>query len=297
MTFFALCLVLVAALVHATWNYYLKKANANRTFWWVVYWLTASLTLPLLLIFNFEAFRHVTVVGWMVIALSAPIHVCYGVVLQQGYRQSDYSIVYPTARGTGPLISVLAAIFILGNEPTIWGGIGILSILISIVLLTFPGLSRGPTKAELSVKKGILWGTLTGLFIAGYTFCDAWAVQQATGLTPITFYFPSLLVRALIFTPFIVVKKTWHEEVKELFRSAQTRTSLIIVSVGSPLAFILVLYALTLSPLAYVAPTREVGMMLGVIIGGMLLKERMSCSRILGVLGMTLGVVMIAFAG
>lgn len=297
MSVISLCLVLAAAFVHATWNYYLKKANANRTFWWVVYWLTALVTIPILLIFKFDEFLQVSSVGWLVIALSAPIHVCYGVVLQQGYRHSDYSIVYPTARGMGPLISVLAAIVFLGNEPTLWGSVGIISILLSIVLLTIPGFSPDSTLKSISIKKGILWGSLTGLFIAGYTFCDAWAVQQSTGLTPITFYFPSLLLRALIFTPFILAKSSWREEVKELWFCERIRKSLFIVSVGSPLAFILVLYALTLSPLAYVAPTREFGMMIGVIMGGLFLKEPMTITRVLGVIGMTFGVVLIGWAG
>ena len=293
----ALGLVLLAALVHATWNYYLKKANANRTFWWVVYWMTAVVTVPALLIWDSQAFANITSIGWLVIFLSAPIHVCYGVVLQQGYRHSDYSIVYPTARGMGPLLTVIAAIVFLGNAPTFWGWIGIGSILLAIVLLTLPVSTDESTAKDLRIKAGVLWGSLTGLFIAGYTFCDAFAVQQATGLNPITFYFPSLFVRAMVFTPFIVMKKGWRDEVKELFASAQIRKSLAVVSVGSPLAFILVLFAMTQAPLAYVAPTREVGMMLGVIVGGLLLKERLTMMRLLGVLGMTLGVVLISLVG
>lgn len=295
MSLTALCLVILAALVHATWNYFLKKANANRSFWWVVYCITAIVTVPALYFYNPHAFDNITAIGWLVICLSAPIHVCYGVVLQQGYKKSDYSIVYPTARGTGPLISVLAAIAFLGNTPTVWGWLGISSILVAIVLLAMP--SQEGDARNLRVKEGVFWGMLTGLFIAGYTFCDAWAVQQATGLTPLTFYFPSILVRSLVFAPFIVTRNGWQDEVKELFTTSRIRKSLVVVCVGSPLAFLLVLYAMTMAPLAYVAPTREVGMMIGVVVGGLLLKERLSIKRVMGVIGMTLGVIMIGFGG
>ena len=296
MSLTALSLVILAALVHATWNYFLKKANANRAFWWVVYCITTVVTVPALFLLIPEAFDNITAMGWLVICISAPIHVCYGVVLQQGYKKSDYSIVYPTARGTGPLISVLAAIVFLGNTPTVWGWLGILSILVAIVFLALPSQDVDASKT-LRVKKGLCWGMLTGLFIAGYTFCDAWAVQQATGLTPFTFYFPSILVRALVFAPFIVMRKGWQEEVKELFTTPRIRKSLAVVSVGSPLAFLLVLYAMTMAPLAYVAPTRELGMMVGVVVRGLFLKERLNAKRLIGVVGMTLGVIAIGLGG
>ena len=67
MSLSALGLVLLAALVHAMWNYYLKKANANRTFWWVVYWMTAVVTVPALLIWDSQAFSNITSIGWLVI--------------------------------------------------------------------------------------------------------------------------------------------------------------------------------------------------------------------------------------
>ena len=95
MSLTALILVLTAALVHATWNYFLKKANAGRPFWLLVYLITAVITVPALFIYDPDSLKNITPVGWFVIALSAPIHVIYGQVLQIGYKKSDYSIVYP----------------------------------------------------------------------------------------------------------------------------------------------------------------------------------------------------------
>ena len=187
MSLTALTLVVTAALVHATWNYFLKKANATRPFWWLVYIITGVITVPALFIYDPQALTNITPTGWLVIALSAPIHVIYGQVLQIGYKKSDYSIVYPTARGTGPLITVLCAVLILGDRPSFWGWIGIALILASIVLLAMPHKQDKQTQ-DLRIRAGIFWGFLTGCFIAGYSFCDAWAVQQETGLTPLSFY-------------------------------------------------------------------------------------------------------------
>ena len=296
MSLLALVLVLTAALVHATWNYYLKKANATRPFWWIVYIITAVITVPALFLYDPESLKNFTPTGWLVIALSAPIHVIYGQVLQVGYKKSDYSIVYPTARGTGPLISVLSAVLILGDRPSFWGWVGIILILGAIVLLAMPQKTDKNTQ-DLRIRAGIFWGALTGCFIAGYSFCDAWAVQQATGLTPLSFYFPSIALRALVFAPFIVMHANWKEESKEILTTPRLQKALAVVTVGSPLAYILVLYAMTMAPLAYVAPSREVGMMIGVVLGGLLLKEKLSATRLTGVIGMTLGVILVGLEG
>lgn len=296
MSLTALVLVLTAALVHATWNYFLKKANATRPFWWLVYIITAVVTVPALFIYDPQALSNITPIGWLVISLSAPIHVIYGQVLQIGYKKSDYSIVYPTARGTGPLITVLCAVLILGDRPSFWGWIGIVLILASIVLLAMPHKQDKQTQ-DLRIRAGIFWGFLTGCFIAGYSFCDAWAVQQETGLTPMSFYFPSIAVRAIVFAPFIIMHANWKAESKEILTTPRLQKALAVVTVGSPLAYILVLYAMTIAPLAYVAPSREVGMMIGVVLGGLLLRERLSVTRLAGVIGMTLGVILVGLEG
>lgn len=296
MSALALLLVLTAALVHATWNFFLKKANATRPFWWLVYIITAIITVPALFLYDPDSLKNITPIGWLVIALSAPIHVIYGQVLQIGYKKSDYSIVYPTARGTGPLITVLSAVLILGDSPSFWGWIGIILILGAIVLLAMPQKTDKNTQS-LRIRSGIFWGALTGCFIAGYSFCDAWAVQQTTGLTPMSFYFPSIAVRALVFAPFIIMHANWKEESKEILTTPRLQKALAVVTVGSPLAYILVLYAMTMAPLAYVAPSREVGMMIGVVLGGLLLKEKLSTTRLMGVIGMTLGVILVGLEG
>ena len=296
MSALALLLVLTAALVHATWYFFLKKANATRPVWWLVYIITAIITVPALFLYDPDSLKNITPIGWLVIALSAPIHVIYGQVLQIGYKKSDYSIVYPTARGTGPLITVLSAVLILGDRPSFWGWIGIILILGAIVLLAMPQKTDKNTQS-LRIRSGIFWGALTGCFIAGYSFCDAWAVLQTTGLTPMSFYFPSIAVRALVFAPFIIMHANWKEESKEILTTPRLQKALAVVTVGSPLAYILVLYAMTMAPLAYVAPSREVGMMIGVVLGGLLLKEKLSTTRLMGVIGMTLGVILVLFEG
>lgn len=290
----ALALVLLAALLHAIWNYHLKRAASDRTFWLLAYAISACVSLPAIWCFAPESLSQITAKGWLLIALSAPIHVGYALMLQAGYRHADYSVVYPTARGTGPLITVMAAVLVLGNAPSPAGWAGIACIIAGIVLITMKPEDGAEKKR---IRAGLLWGMATGCFIAGYSFCDAWAMQQETGLTPYTFYFPSLAVRTVLLAPFVMMTPGWKKEAKRLLTEPVARRCLAVVTLGSPGAYVLVLFALTMAPLAYVAPAREVGMMVGVVLGAVLLKEKLAVGRVAGVAAMVAGVILIGVGG
>lgn len=122
-------------------------------------------------------------------------------------------------------------------------------------------------------------------------------MQQSTGLTPISFYFPSIAIRTLVLAPFVMMHANWKQESREILTTPRLQKALAVVTVGSPLAYLLVLYAMTMAPLSYVAPSREVGMMIGVVLGGLLLRERLSLTRLIGVIGMTLGVILVGLEG
>ena len=134
------------------------------------------------------------------------------------------------------------------------------------------------------------WGGLTGLWIATYTLIDAWAVTSL-GLEPLVFFFLSLVFSALVLVPWVLrdlgsVSTTWRE----------TRRPIVVVGVLSPLAYTLVLFAMRLAPLAYVAPLRELSMMIAVLYGAWLLRERVSAVRWAGVACMIAGVAALAVA-
>src|SRR5688500_13615972 len=101
---------------------------------------------------------------------SGVIHAGYYTLLQRGYRTGDLSVVYPLARGTGPALSTMGAIVLLGERPsglTLAGG----ALIIGGVLLI--GLRPGPTSA-----RSIEFGVGAGLFIAAYTLWDTHAVED-----------------------------------------------------------------------------------------------------------------------
>ncbi|HEY5636900.1 MAG TPA: DMT family transporter [Burkholderiales bacterium] len=285
----ALLLVITGALLHATWNFFAKKASAGGLRF---IWLSGLVSLVAAAPFGWAAWNAqgapLSTLAWIVIVASAFIHVVYSLVLQHGYRKSDFSVVYPMARGTGPLFSVFGAVLLLGEAPNLPGWLGIGALLVGIFLIADGMRLFSPTPRTLT---GVIWGGATGLCIASYTVLDGWAVKDL-GIAPVLFYILGLAFRSVMLAPFALsdrgaVAAQWR----------LNRRFAIVVGLLSPLAYTLVLIAMTRAPLSYVAPVREVSMLVGVFIGGRLLGESLSLPRIAGTLAMVGGVALLAWAG
>ncbi|MBL8483837.1 MAG: EamA family transporter, partial [Rhodocyclaceae bacterium] len=224
---------------------------------------------------------------WGAIVASGLLHVVYSLVLQQGYRAADFSIVYPLARGTGPLFSVCGAVLLLGEAPTAAAWLGVAAIVGGIFLIAAApaALLHGRRTGA-----GLFWGLLTGLFIASYTVVDGWAIKTLAA-PPLFYYAAGLAVRTVLLAPFALrapaaLARTWRCD----------RLPVLGVGLLSPLAYSLVLLALTRAPLSHVAPVRELAMLAGVLIGARLLRESLSPQRLAGCACMVAGAVLLVVA-
>jgi drug/metabolite transporter (DMT)-like permease len=285
----ALALVLAGASLHAVWNLVAKRASGGLAFVWLYGWVSLAIFLPLALWSARAADLTLNLAAWIAILASGVLHVVYALVLQRGYRVADLSVVYPMARGTGPLFAVLGAVLLLGNRPAASGWLGIAAILAGIFLMAGGGLLRRVEQgADPALARGLGWGAATGLFIAAYTLVDGWAIQ-VLGLAPLLYYGLGLAVRSLVLAP-------WALRDRAGLTAEWRRNRGRIVTVGalSPLAYLLVLSAMQLAPLAYVAPAREVSMMIGLGLGALWLRERVTPARIAGCMLMLGGVVLLA---
>lgn len=182
----ALALVLFAAVLHASWNFVSKKSGGGSSFVLLYETFAFLVYMPLLYLVDFKRLLTLPVEMWLLIILSAVLHVIYTIVLQTGYRKADYSVVYPTARGTGPAFTVLVAVFLFGERLAPLGFAGIACVLLGIVLLALPGKDQ---ELKSSLSQGLFWGVLTGVFIASYSSLDGFAIQLI-GLTPLMYYVP-----------------------------------------------------------------------------------------------------------
>ena len=175
MSLYVLSLVLIAAVLHAFWNLLSKRAQGKTPFIGLVYFASTIVYLPVLLL----EVRHDDTVFtqplfWFCLS-SALLHLGYYIILQKGYRGADLSVVYPLARGSGPVFSSIAAILFLQEELKLTSTIGLLLIIAGVLLIT--GLSFRKEDNN-KIMTGIIYGVLTGFFIALYTLNDVIAVKN-----------------------------------------------------------------------------------------------------------------------
>jgi drug/metabolite transporter (DMT)-like permease len=285
-TAFALALVLASAVAHATWNLFAKRASGSAPFLWLAFALSVPLYAPIAIaVFVITGARIGPVeVLWMFV--NAALNVAYGIFLLRGYRAGDLSVVYPLARGTGPVLALLGAILIFGERPMPLAVAGAIAIVTGVLTLT-----GDPRRLrQRGVGAAVAYALLTGLTIAAYTLWDKQGVS-ALLIPPILYEWGANVFRALILTPLALPR--WPEVKAEW---AANRTAALAVAGLSPLAYMLVLTALSISPVSYVAPAREIGILFGVLIGARTLAEadigRRSVAAILmvgGVIALALG--------
>ena len=285
MPILAFVAVLLAAATHSTWNLYAKKAAGSRHFVWLNSVGSCLLYLPIMGWLLLEQPPHIGRLQGLALLGTAVLHVGYSLALQAGYRSSDLSLVYPIARGSGPLLSFVGAVLLLGERPTWLAAVGLVLIVVGILLAA--GLTREPHRAP---KVGIFFGLLTGVFIAGYTVNDGWAVKSLA-LSPFIIDFSGALMRVIVLAPLALRDRAGlAREAREYARPVW------VVAVLGPIGYILVLFAMRVAPVSHVAPARELSTLVGAYFGSRVLREQVGPTRVAGALCIVAGVVSLAFA-
>ncbi len=288
MTLASLLLVVLASFIHASWNLLAKRAaSVGPVFVFAYNLIACAAYAPWVFYLLAEGAIAWTWEGVGFVLLSGVIHLAYSLCLQRGYQVADLSVVYPVARGTGPMLSTLGAILILGEAPTMQGLAGLALVLVGIGLIA----TRGDLTAfrRPGGQAGIWWGTATGGLIAFYTVVDAYAVK-ALGIAPVVLDWFSNLLRFILLLPIVAAKPR---------RVLQQMHGFWWIAVGvgllSPLSYILVLAALTAgAPLSLVAPMREMSMMVGALMGMLILREVVGAWRLAGCGILIAGVILLS---
>ena len=262
----ALALVLVAALLHATWNLAAKRAAHATHFMWLSAVFAAALYIP--------------VVGWILLttpvnfgwreafacAASAVVHFGYNVARQTAYRVADFSVVYPIARGSGPLLSFTAAVLLLGEQPSLLALLGLLLIVVGVLAISGGRAWFSAHRGGVELR-GVMWGLIAGAFVAGYTVIDGWAVRYLL-MSPFV-----VDICGNLFASVVLSRRALREpgEVRAQWR--QFWPQIVTVATLGPIGYIAVLFAMKLAPVSHVAPAREVSMLIAAFFGAKLLDE------------------------
>ena len=165
-------------------------------------------------------------------AVSASMHITYQLVLQRGYAEGDLNLVYPVARGSGPLLTFVVAVVVLGQRPGTVAAVGVLAVVAGVLLIALPG-------GQVGVHTGVLWGILTGATIASYTLWDNYSVNHLE-VPPLPYFVLGTVLQLPWLTGLMVARR--QTPIREVWRA--TRGPALVVGLLSPLAYILVLRAL-----------------------------------------------------
>jgi drug/metabolite transporter (DMT)-like permease len=280
----AIALVGGAAVAHAGWNLCAKRVpGGGALFVWLAAAWSTVFQLPLAIIAIVEVGGSVPAVWWLAAGVSGLIHTAYFVILQRGYAVGDLSVVYPLARGTGPMLSVVAAIWLLHERPGAIALAGAAAVVLGVWVIGGLGSAGGGSWAT-----GVGWGLACGTTIAAYTLWDAHAVTTLA-VVPFVLMAGSSLVETVVLGPYAVAHRT---ETAALWRD--NKLPVLAVAILSPLAYLLVLYALRLAPVSLVAPARELSIVIGSIGAWLLLREPNPARRLAGAVIVLAGVAAIA---
>lgn len=291
----AALLLIGATFAHAAWNIALKRAGASGAGFLfatlaVGVVVFAPVGVPALISALPSTGADLAVAG-MLVAGSAALQVGYFLLLQRAYRGADVGVVYPVARGTGPLLSVIGAMLLLAERPgpiVLLGG----ALVVAGVVIIGLGAARATTTVTIDESRarrarGIRYGAAVGVVIAAYSLWDAAAVTRAD-LDPVGYYWASMAVQLLVFAVLVARRPA------ALADARAHPVAVLVVGILSPLAYVAVLAAYQLAPVAVVAPAREASVVLIALAGWLLFREPHPARRLLGSVVVLAGIALLA---
>jgi len=280
----AIGLALAAAVIHGTWNVLVKVSGDPLTTFRKATLAAVAVTSPLTLGFWWVHGRpglSAAAAGWC--GLSAVFELTYLWLLSTAYRRGELSVVYPIARGSAPLLAVLAGLGILGERLATVQLLGIGLLLVGIIAVTLPQTSGRATVPAI----------LTGVAIATYTSIDRVGVRLTTP------WLYCWLLTTLIGVGLVISMQVgsrmgaFANREGEVSSPGWKQSTLIGLLMWG--GYFLVLWALSLGPLSVVAPVRETAVVAVAVWGVWRLRERKGAAlKLSGAVATLAGVALLA---
>lgn len=276
-----IALVLVYALAHVYWNAEVKRAKNPEIFSFMLQITGAIMAVGVGLLaggnFNFPW------QGWVCIGGAGCAYAGYYMTIAKSYERGDLSIAYPIARGTAPVASALLGVVLYAERPS-WVGI------VGIALICLGGVAGSinvaGAKARVSTA-GVLLAVATGLMTAVYSAFDK---KGSATLQPLLYMGLSFAVGAVGHWVLLRARKV------PIDLSGMPPLNLMGASVANTFGYLLILLVLRTSPMSYVVPLKSVAVVLSLIVGVVVFKEKVDGRRSISVAVILCGLVAIALA-
>ena len=276
-------IVLLAAMLHASWNAMIKSGGDKATDTALLTIAGALVALPFLIWAGLPS-----VGAWPYLLASLVIHVGYYIALVGAYRHGDLGLTYPIMRGSAPLLVALGSGIFIGEAPSVAAWLGIVGITVGVALV---GLAH-PGEA-LHHRKAVMFALANAGLIAIYTTVDGVGVRANGGALR---YVLLLFVLDGFLYPTLVWLRRGSAARGELVAYARTRLALAMLGGSASIgAYGIALWAMTRAPVASVAALRETSVLFAALLGTVLLKERFGLQRALGTGVIVAGVMALRF--
>jgi drug/metabolite transporter (DMT)-like permease len=286
---FTLGLLAAAAVLHAIANVVLKQARDKLAFTWWILGVSALVGVPI------ACSRGGVDRGvWAQVVASGLLEAVYFATLARAYALGDLSQVYPIARGSAPLFTLVWATWLLGERPSALGIAGVATVVAGLYLVNLPSLSAWRRPLAGLASPVMRWSLVTGVAISAYSIVDKIGVRSADPL--------SYLCVALTIA-WIAMSAQWLSASRRAALVAEVRGGagrLALVAGGALaglFAYTLVLAAMRRSPVSYVSAVREMSVVLGAWIGVRFLGERGGALRVAAAALVAAGILAIALGG
>lgn len=275
-----LLLVLLAALMHAGWNL-IAKLGSDRLI--AIALMKAPNMLVALAVLAFAGLPAAE--SWPFLLVSSVVNCLYFYFLVNAYQAGDLSLAYPVARGLAPLfVLALSAIFV-HEIPSLAGGAGVVLISVAIFVLA---ARRGATREHWAT---LLWASGAGLTIALYTIIDGLGGRSSANVVG---YVAALNVLTGVAVCGAAIAKRGRVVVSALRSNWKNG---LIGGVLMLFAYMIVVYALTLAPMAQVSALRESSVIFAAILGVIFLREPLGARRIIASAAVAIGIAILALSG
>ena len=284
----ALALLLIAAVLHATWNLFLKRAREKQIFTWCALLVGSICFAPFLVQVGSFPSRI-----WPYVISSAIFEATYFFVLIRAYQNGDFSLVYPMARGSAPVFLTVWATLFLGERPRLYGLIGIGLLVLGLIIVG--GKSwwklRSLRKTSSLHSSGLVLALGVACCISIYSAIDGAAVHQ---VAPLPYTVLIITLTGLLLTP-VVLLRYGGKAIATEWRTNWAR--IVLVGILSLLTYMLALLAFSIARVSYAGSIREISVVFAAFLGWRWLGEDFGMIRVIGSIFIFAGILVIAVAG
>lgn len=281
----ALALLLVAAILHTSWNLLVKRAKEKQVFTWWALLVGTVCFLPLLL-----ANSPLPLFIWPYVVCSAIVEATYYIALTHAYESGDFSLVYPMARGSAPAFLTVWAVLFIGDRPRPLGVVGIALLVLGLIVVggkVWWSLRKTTTMS----MSALVMALGVALCISIYSAIDGAAVHR---VNPVPYTVLVIGLSAVFLTPVVLLRYRQSAALAE-WRTNWAR--ILLVGILMLLSYMLVLQVYSITHVSYAGAVREISVVFAALVGWLLLGESFGRIRVIGSILIFAGILVIAVAG